>query len=63
MRSYRNWQWHLDKVLMKIGGETHCLYLTIDREGEVLEFCVTNLRHSSNGVSIVQHRFRFLRSD
>ena len=28
MRSYSNWQWHLDEVFVKINGETHYLWLT-----------------------------------
>ena len=28
MRSYSNWQWHLDEVFLKINGETHYLWLT-----------------------------------
>ena len=26
MRSYSNWQWHLDEVFVKINGETHYLW-------------------------------------
>ena len=24
-RSYSNWRWHLDEVIVRITGETHCL--------------------------------------
>ena len=41
MRSYSNWQWHLDEVLVKINGETHYLWRAVDHEGEVLESYVT----------------------
>ena len=36
-RSYSNWHWHLDKVFVKINGETHYLWRAVDHEGEVLE--------------------------
>jgi putative transposase len=41
MRSYSNWQWHLDEVFVKINGETHYLWRAVDHEGEVLESYVT----------------------
>ena len=44
MRSYPNWQWHLDEVFVKINGETHYLWRAVDHEGEVLESYVTKRR-------------------
>lgn len=44
MRSYSNWQWHLDEVFVKIKGEMHYLWRAVDQEGEVLESCVTKTR-------------------
>ena len=44
MRSYANWQWHLDEVFGKINGETHYLWRAVDHEGEVLESYVTKRR-------------------
>jgi len=44
MRSYSNWQWHLDEVFVKINGETHYLWRAVDHEGEVLESYVTKRR-------------------
>ena len=44
MRSYSNWQWHLDEVFVKINGETHYLWRAVDHEGEVLETYVTKKR-------------------
>ena len=44
MRSYSNWQWHLDEVFVKINGETHYLWRAVDNEGEVLESFVTKRR-------------------
>ena len=44
MRSYSNWQWHLDKVFVKISGERRYLWRAVDHEGEVLESFVTKAR-------------------
>ena len=44
MRAHSNWQWHLDEVFVKINGETHYLWRTVDHEGEVLESYVTKSR-------------------
>ena len=44
MRSYSNWQWHLDEVFVKINGETHYLWRAVDHEGGVLESYVTKRR-------------------
>lgn len=44
MRSYSNWQWHLDEVFVKINGETRYLWRAVDHEGEVLETYVTKRR-------------------
>ena len=44
MRAHSNWQWHLDEVFMKINGETHYLWRTVDHDGEVLESYVTKRR-------------------
>ena len=41
MRSYSNWQWHLDEVFVKIKGEMHYLWRAVDQEDEVLESYVT----------------------
>ncbi len=34
MRSYSNWQWHLDEVFVKVNGERHHLWWAVDYEGE-----------------------------
>jgi putative transposase len=44
MRSYWNWQWHLDEVFVKIQGETCYLWQAVDHEGEVLESYVSKRR-------------------
>ena len=44
MKGFRNWQWHLDEVFVKINGETHYLWRAVDQEGEILESYVTKRR-------------------
>jgi len=44
MKGFRNWQWHLDEVFVKINGESHYLWRAVDQEGEILESYVTKKR-------------------
>jgi len=44
LRSYSNWQRHLDEVFVRINGETHYLWRAVDPEGEVLGSYVTKRR-------------------
>jgi putative transposase len=44
MRAYRQWQWHLDEVYVKINRVTHYLWRAVDHEGVVLESIVTKAR-------------------
>jgi putative transposase len=37
MCAYSNWQWHLDEVFVKVKGESHYLWRSMNHEGEVLE--------------------------
>ena len=32
MRSYSNWQWHLDEAFVKINGEPHYLWRAVDQD-------------------------------
>ncbi len=43
-RSFSQWRWHLDEVMVRINGETHYLWRAVDHEGEVLEVFVTRRR-------------------
>jgi putative transposase len=44
MRTYSNWQWHLDEVFVNINDETHYLWRAVDHEGEVLDSFVIKRR-------------------
>jgi putative transposase len=43
-RSYSQWRWHLDEVFVRINGEIHYFWRTVDHEGEVLEVFPTKRR-------------------
>ena len=61
MRSYSNWQWHLDEVFVKINGETHYLWRAVDHEGEVLESYVTKRRDRKAALKFSQKSNEALR--
>ena len=54
MRSYSNWQWHLDEVFVKINGETHYLWRAVDHEEEVLEFFVADDRDCRAAIAFLE---------
>ncbi len=49
MRSFSNWQWHLDEVFVKINGETHYLWRAVDHEGRGGPRFSTSLQSRSGG--------------
>ncbi len=53
MRSGR-WRWHLDKVFVKINGETHYPWRAVDHEGEVLESFVTKTRDKKAALKLLR---------
>lgn len=54
MRSYSNWQWHLDEIFVKINGESHNLWRAADHEGEVLESYVTKRRDRKAALKFIR---------
>ena len=54
MNGFRQWQWHLDEVYVKINGEMHYLWRAVDHEGEVLESYVTKTRDKSAALRFVR---------
>jgi len=46
--------WHLDEVYVKINGETHYLWRTVDHEGEVLESFVTKTRDNAEALRFMK---------
>ncbi len=43
-KGYRQWQWHLDEVFVKINGKAFYLWRAVDHQGEVLEAFVSKKR-------------------
>ena len=54
LRSYSNWQWHLDEMFVKISGERHYLWRAVDHEGEVLESFVTKTRDKTAALKFLE---------
>ena len=54
LRAHLNWQWHLDKVFVKINGETHYLWRAVDHEGEVLESYITKRRDRKTALKFLR---------
>lgn len=45
---HSNGRWHIDKVFVKINGETHYLWRAVDHEGEILDAVVTKHRNKKS---------------
>jgi len=54
MRGFRQWRWHLDEVYVKINGETHYLWRSVDHEGEILESYVTKTRDKKAALAFMR---------
>lgn len=54
MRQVPQWRWHLDEVFVKIRGERHYLWRTVDHEGEVLEAYVTKKRDKAAALKFLR---------
>ena len=54
MRAYTHWRWHLDEVYVRINGEMHYLWRTIDHEGELLESFVTRTRDKAAALKFIK---------
>ena len=45
MHDFRHWNWHLDEMYVKIGGEMHYLWRAVDQVGEILASYMTKMRN------------------
>lgn len=54
MRGFRQWQWHLDEMYVKINGEMMYLWRAIDQEGEILESYVTKTRDKAAALKFMK---------
>ena len=58
MRGFRHWRWHLDEMVVKIGGKMHYLWRAVDHEGEVLESYVTKSRDKAAALRFMKKALR-----
>jgi putative transposase len=58
MRNCHQWHWHLNEVFVKINGERHYLWRTVDHEGEVLESFVAKRRDKKAAVKFFRKSMR-----
>ncbi|MBO6798627.1 IS6 family transposase, partial [Maricaulis sp.] len=56
--NYSNWTWYLDEVFVKINGELHYLWRSVDHEGEVLEAYVTKRRNRKAALKFLRKAMR-----
>ena len=54
MRGFRQWQWHLDEMYVKVNGEMRYLWRAVDHEGEILESYVTKTRDKSAALAFME---------
>ncbi|MBT3661897.1 MAG: IS6 family transposase [Rhodospirillaceae bacterium] len=54
LKSYSNWQWHVDEVFVKINSEQYYLWRAVDHEGEVLESYVTKRRDKAAALAFLR---------
>ena len=58
LKSSSNWQWHLDKVFVKVNGVRHYMWRAVDHEGEVLEIYVTKRRARKAALKFLRKSMR-----
>ena len=52
------WRWHLDKVFVRINGETHDLWRAVNHTGEVLEVFATNRRDRKASMALLKRAIK-----
>ena len=58
LRALPQWRWHLDEVFVKINGEMHYLWRTVDHEGEVLEDFATKHRDRKTALAFLKRTMK-----
>ena len=58
MRGFRQWQWHLDEMYVRINGEMVYLWRAVDQEGELLESFVTKTRDKAAALAFMKKALR-----
>src|SRR4249919_2475004 len=58
MRGFRHWNWYLDEIYVKLGGEKVYFSRAVDHEGEVLESYVTKTRDKAAALRFIRKALR-----
>ena len=58
MRGFRDWNWHLDEMYVRINGEMHYRWRAVDHEGEVLESYVTKTRDKAAALRFMKQALK-----
>jgi putative transposase len=54
MRAFTDWRWHLDEVYVRINGQMHYLWRSLDHEGEVPESFASKTRDKPAALKFVK---------
>jgi len=58
MRSFTHWRWLLDEVFVRINGERHYLWRSVDHQGEAPESFVTRKRDKASDMEFLKKAMR-----
>ncbi len=58
MRKFKRWNWHLDEMYVKIGGQIHHLWSAVDQEREILESYVTRTRDKKAAIAFIKRALK-----
>ena len=58
MRSFTHWRWLLDEVFVRINGERHYLWRSVDHQGEPPESFVTRKRDKASDMEFLKKAMR-----
>jgi len=57
MGGFKHWNWNLDEMYVKIGGEMRCFWRAVDGESEILESYVSTTRDKKAALAEWQSLF------
>nr|WP_232366678.1 IS6 family transposase [Alteripontixanthobacter muriae] len=58
VRGFRQRQWHLDEMYVKVNEEMHYLWRAVDQEGEILESYVTKAKDKAAALKFMRKALR-----
>lgn len=60
IKGFEHWNWHLDEMYVKIGGELHYLWRAVDQGGEILESDVPKTRDKKAALAFMKKALKRL---